>query len=102
MGQRTAINIPREALKKFCEANQIIRLSFYGSVLRDDFSHDSDVDILVEFESGARVGLLKMANLENELSRILGRKVDLRTRFDLSRYFRQEVFENARVEYAKG
>jgi uncharacterized protein len=102
LGQRAVIHIPGEALKKFCEAHHIVRLAFYGSVLRNDFGPDSDIDILVEFEPDARVGLLKMARLENELSHILGRKVDLRTRFDLSRYFRQEVFDNAEVAYAKG
>lgn len=102
MGQRAGINIPKKKLTEFCEANRIIRLAFYGSVLREDFGPDSDIDVLVEFESGARVGLLKMARMENELTHILGRKVDLRTLFDLSRYFRHEVFENAEVEYAKG
>lgn len=80
----------------------ICRLSLFGSVLRDDFKPGSDVDILVEFEPGFKIGLIKMARMENELLDILGRKVDLRTPGDLSRYFRNEVLENAEVEYAKG
>lgn len=102
MGQRTHIRIPKEQLAQFCEAYHVRRLSLYGSVLRDDFKPDSDIDILIEFEHGFKVGLLKMARMENELSYIFGRKVDLRTPFDLSRYFRQEVLESAEVEYAKG
>lgn len=82
--------------------NHVSRLSLYGSFLRDDFKADSDIDMLVEFEPGNKVGFLKMARMENELSKILGRKVDLRTPGELSRYFRQEVLENAKVEYAKG
>lgn len=89
-------------MAQFCEANHINRLSLYGSVLRDDFGQDSDIDMLIEFEPGSKVGLFKMARIENELSEILGRKVDLRTPAELSRYFRQDVLESARVEYAKG
>ena len=102
MNQISRIEIPKEQLTQFCEANHIRRLSLFGSVLRDDFKPGSDIDILIEFESGFKIGLLGMARLENELSDILGRKVDLRTPGDLSRYFRQEVLESAEVEYAKG
>jgi len=102
MGKTTRVNIPKKQLAQFCEAYHIRRLSLYGSVLRDDFMPDSDIDILIEFELGFKTGLLKMAHMENELSNMLGRKVDLRTPGDLSRYFRQEVLERAEVEYAKG
>lgn len=102
MGQKARIHIPKAELASFCKANQIIRLAFFGSVLGDNFGADSDVDLLVEFAPGVKVGLLKMAEMENALSQLLGRKVDLRTRFDLSRYFRQEVCENAEVAYAQG
>lgn len=102
MGQRTRLTIPKEQLTQFCEANHVNRLSLYGSVLRDDFNPDSDIDMLIEFEPGSKVGFIKMARMENELSNILGRKVDLRTPGELSRYFRQEVLESAEVEYAKG
>lgn len=102
MGIRNRLTLPKELLVKFCRKNHISRLALYGSVLRDDFKPESDIDMLIEFEPGTKVGFIKMARMENELSSILGRKVDLRTPQELSRYFRQDVLENARVEYAKG
>jgi len=78
-------------------------LALFGSALREDFSEESDIDVLVEFEPGHTPGLLGMARLERELSHILGgRKVDLRTPEDLSRYFRDEVLREAEVQYAQG
>ena len=102
MGNTIRTNIPKKQLAQFCESYHVRRLSLYGSALRDDFGPDSDIDILIEFEPGYKTGLLKMARMENELSDMLGRKVDLRTPGDLSRYFRQEVLESAEVAYAKG
>jgi len=102
MGKTIRTNIPKKQLTQFCESYHVRRLSLYGSALRDDFGPDSDIDILIEFEPGYKTGLLKMARMENELSDMLGRKVDLRTSGDLSRYFRQEVLESAEVAYAKG
>ena len=102
MGKRIRINIPKEPLAQFCETYHVRRISLYGSALRDDFGPDSDIDILIDFEPGFKAGLLKMAHMENKLSDMLGRKVDLRTTGDLSRYFRQKVLESAEVEYAKG
>lgn len=93
------IQIDKEAIAAFCEANDIRTLSFFGSVLRDDFGPDSDVDILVEFQAGARVGMFKLASLEIELSEILDRKVDLNTPGFLSAYFRDEVLAEAEVQY---
>lgn len=93
------IQIDRQVVAEFCRRNHIRKLSLFGSVLRDDFRPDSDVDVLVEFEPGARVGLLKMAGMELELSQLLGRKVDLRTPEDLSRYFRQDVLSQALTQY---
>jgi uncharacterized protein len=78
----------------------IRRLSLFGSVLRDDFGPESDVDVLVEFEEGVRVGLLGLAAMELELSEMLGRRADLRTPGDLSRYFRDQVLRSAEVQYA--
>ena len=94
------IKIPEEKISGFCKRNHIRKLAFFGSILRDDFMPDSDVDILVEFEPGRTVGLLRMAGLELELSEMLGRKVDLRTPAELSRYFRDEVVQNSEVQYA--
>lgn len=92
------INIPKEKIEAFCRRNQIRRLAFFGSVLRDDFSAESDVDVLVEFEPGARVGL-QFFKMEQELSEILGRKVDLNTAGFLSKYFRDKVLADAKVLY---
>jgi predicted nucleotidyltransferase len=94
------IEISREALAGFCRRHHIRRLSLYGSILRDEFGPESDVDFLVEFEPGETPSLLGMARLEIELSEMLGRKVDLRTPKDLSRYFRDEVAEQAVPQYA--
>ena len=93
------INYKPETIDDFCRRNHIKKLAFFGSILREDFMPDSDVDILVEFESGHIPGLIKLAGIEIELSEILGRKVDLRTKEDLSRYFRDEVLASAMVVY---
>ena len=95
----TKISIPSEKIARFCERNQIQKLSFFGSVLRDDFSPQSDIDILVEFEPKQIPGLIKLSVMEQELSNLLERQVDLRTAEDLSEYFRQEVVDSAVVEY---
>ena len=78
------------------------QLAFFGSVLRDDFRPDSDVDVLVECEPDASVGFLRLAAMENDLSKMLRRRVDLRTLPELSRYFRKEVLRTAKVQYAQG
>jgi predicted nucleotidyltransferase len=88
------IDIPKDEIADFCRRNHTRRLALFGSVLRDDFAPDSDVDVLVEFEPGMRVGL-RFFLLEQELSRILGRKVDLNTPGFLSKYFREEVIAEA-------
>ncbi len=94
------IQIDHETLAEFCQRNGIKKLSLFGSVLRDDFGPDSDVDMLVEFERGARVGLFDIVRMELELTEMVGRKVDLRTAEDLSRYFRDKVVSSAVVQYA--
>ncbi len=94
------INIPKEKIAEFCKKNHIRRLSLFGSVLRDDFGPGSDVDVLVEFEEGRVPGLITLSGMELELSELIGRKADLRTPEDLSRYFRKEVVESAEVQYA--
>lgn len=100
---KTTITISKERLEDFCRSRHIRRLAFFGSVLRPDFGPDSDIDVLVEFDSDHIPGLLTMARLERELSVILGgRKVDLRTPEDLSRYFRQRVLDTAEVQYVQG
>jgi len=96
------INVPREKIAGFCKRHHIRRLSFFGSVLREDFGPDSDVDVLVEFDPDHIPGLIRLAGIEFELGEILGRKVDIRTAQDLSRYFREEVLNTAEVQYAEG
>lgn len=95
---RSHIAIDRERLAGFCRRNHIRRFALFGSVLRDDFGPDSDVDVLVEFEPGHVPGLRFFA-LERELSEILGRKVDLNTPAFLSPYFRRRVLDEAEVQY---
>jgi predicted nucleotidyltransferase len=94
------VEIPAERIAAFCRNHAVRRLSLFGSILREDFRPDSDIDLLVEFEPGQVPGLLGMAGLEIELSEMLGRRVDLRTAEDLSRYFRDEVLEEAVLQYA--
>jgi predicted nucleotidyltransferase len=102
MRRKIAIIIPSEKIEVFCKKHHIRKLLMFGSVLREDFRPDSDVDVLVEFEQGTVTGFLRLAAMENELSDILGHAVDLRTPAELSRYFRQEVLEKAEVQYAQG
>ena len=90
-----------QQIAEFCRRHHIRRLALFGSVLRDDFRPDSDVDVLVEFEPGQRVGLIRLAGMELELSNVIGRWVDLRTPAELSHYFREEVLASAEVQYAE-
>lgn len=99
--QNTVMQPSREQIAEFCERHRVRRLSLFGSVLREDFSPQSDIDVLVEFETGHVPGFFRLFDLEEELSRLFGgRKVDLRTPQDLSRYFRDEVLAHAEVQYA--
>ena len=95
---KVRIDIPTERIAEFCRQNRIRRLALFGSVLRDDFGPASDVDVLVEFEPGTRVGL-RFFGLEIELSEILGRKVDLNTPGFISDHYRDEVLAEAEVQY---
>jgi hypothetical protein len=99
--KRARIDIPEKKIAEFCRRHNIRRLALFGSVLRDEFTSDSDVDVLVEFEPGTRMGL-KFFTLQEELSRILGRRVDLNTPGFLSKYFRDRVMEEAEDQYASG
>lgn len=94
------IEIPKELIADFCRRHHIRRLSLFGSVLRDDFCSDSDIDVLVEFEAGHVPGFA-FFGMEEELSEILGRKVDLNTPNFLSRHFREQVLQQAEVQYAE-
>ena len=92
------IDISSDRVADFCRRHQIRRLALFGSILRDDFDADSDIDVLVEFEPGARTGFA-FFGMQDELSEILGRKVDLQTPGFLSRYFRDEVLKEAETIY---
>ena len=98
MSPQVAVDHAR--LAEFCRRHHIRRLSFFGSVLGESFRPDSDVDVLVEFEPEHVPGLLGLAGMEIELSELLGRKADVRTAEDLSRYFRDEVVAKAQLLYA--
>ena len=99
MTQKPGIPIPHQAIAQFCRERGIRRLALYGSVLRDVFGPDSDVDVLVEFEPDRVPGLFALVDYEIELSKLLERQVDLRTPAGLSRYFRDEVLAEARDVY---
>ena len=96
---RAQIRIPKDQIEEYCKRNQVRRLSLFGSVLREDFGLDSDVDVLVEFEPGTRIGLIQLSGLEIELGHIVGRKVDLNTPGFLSKYFRDQILTEADVQY---
>jgi len=99
---KNKIIVSQEKIADFCRHHHIRKLSLYGSVLRGDFGPDSDVDVLVEFETGHVPGFFRLFDLEKELSSLFdGRKVDLRTPEDLSRHFRNEVVAKAEVQYAQ-
>ena len=98
MVKKARINIPTDEVADFCRRHRIRKLALFGSVLRDDFRSDSDIDVLVEFEPGTRVGL-RFFTIERKLSELLGRKVDLHTPGFLSKYFREEVLKEAKVQY---
>ncbi len=94
------ISVDLQQIIGFCQRHSVAKLAFFGSVLRDDFGPESDVDVLVEFEPGEEPGLMGLAAMEEELSEILGREADIRTPEDLSHYFRDKVISTAEVQYA--
>jgi hypothetical protein len=98
------MNLPLDpsTLASFCGQHAICRLSLFGSSLKGTSRPDSDVDLLVAFDPGAEPGLLGIAQMEAELSTLLGgRPVDLRTARDLSRHFRDEIVRTAKLQYAR-
>ena len=92
------LSIDRAAVSEFCERRHIARLALFGSVIRDDFRPESDIDVLVEFQPGVRVGLA-FIRMQDELSAVLGRTVDLHTPASLSKYFRDQVLREAEPLY---
>ena len=102
MTKEIHIEIPKEEIEEFCKKHHIRKLSLFGSALRDDYTPESDLDILVEFDPAHIPGLIRLAGMEIELTGLLGRKVDMRTAQDLSPYFREDVLSSAKVQYAEG
>ena len=93
------VQIPSDKIADFCRKHRIRKLSLFGSILREDFGPGSDIDILIEFEPGRRIGLIGLAGVEEELSDLLGRKVDLNTPGFLGDHFREQVLREAQVQY---
>jgi uncharacterized protein len=90
----------KDELAEFCKRNHILKLSLFGSALTQDFSDNSDIDLLVQFKPDHIPGLLEIVGMEQELSQMFGgRKIDLRTAEDLSRYFRAEIINRAVSHY---
>ena len=96
------IEIPRAQIARFCGQHHIRKLALFGSILTDRFRPDSDVDVLVEFDSDNSPSYFDLVGMEQELSAAIGRKVDLRTPQELSRYFRNRVVASAAVQYERG
>jgi predicted nucleotidyltransferase len=95
--------VMRDKIALFCQKHSIKKLAIFGSALRDTFGPESDIDILVEFLPNNIPTLFDMAGMELELSNIFsGRRVDLRTKEDLSCYFRDQILREAEVQYATG
>jgi uncharacterized protein len=94
------IPIPASQIADFCRRNQIRQLSIFGSVLREDFRPDSDVDVLVEFEPGAQIGFMVLGRMQEELSKLLQRPVDLVPKKGLKPLIREAVLSSAEVIYA--
>ncbi|MDE3046213.1 MAG: nucleotidyltransferase domain-containing protein [Verrucomicrobiota bacterium] len=95
------IKISKSWVERFCKAHHIIKLAFFGSVLTDHFSTTSDVDILVEFDPRHVPGLFSIVEMKEELSREIGREVDLRTPEDISKLFRDEVIQQSYLVYGE-
>jgi predicted nucleotidyltransferase len=97
---RARIPIPEAKITAFCHRNQVKSLELFGSVLRADFRPDSDVDVLVEFEPGARIGFLALGRMQRELAALLERPVDLVPKDGLKPVIRQDVLASTEVIYA--
>jgi len=93
------IAVPKDKIAAFCKRNRIRRLALFGSVTRDDFTPNSDVDVLVDFEPDARVGFITLAGMEIELGELLGQKAEIHTAKGLNPRFRDEVLAAAEVQY---
>ena len=98
--KKVAIDIPLDRIAELCRQYQVRELALFGSVLRDDFGTDSDIDFLVEFEPSAQIGFMTLGRLQAELSELFHRAVDLVPKRGLKPVIRQSVLESAEVVYA--
>ncbi|MBI5179473.1 MAG: nucleotidyltransferase family protein [Nitrospinae bacterium] len=94
------IELPQEAIAEICKRHQVRELSVFGSAVRDDFTADSDIDFLVEFQPDAKIGFLEFAGMQIELAELLGRKVDLVSKNGLNPVIRDEILDSSKVFYA--
>lgn len=95
------VSIPHAALRDFCRAHAVRQLAVFGSALRDDFRRDSDVDVLIDPAPGARIGLVRLQRMRDELAGLFGRPVDLLTRNGLNRHIRDEILREAEIIHAE-
>jgi len=98
----TRFPLSKDQLADFCQRHHIRKFALFGSVLREDFRPDSDIDVLVYFEPDQRISLLNLGVAQVEISQLVGREVDLKTEGFLSTYFRQQVLDRAEVVYERG
>jgi predicted nucleotidyltransferase len=96
-----SVPLEQEQLVTFCQQHPIRKLTFFSSILRADFTDNSDIDLLVEFLPNAKLCYSELVRIENELTELLGRKADSRTPRELSQHFRQEVIDEAVMQYVK-
>ncbi len=102
LGTETRFPLSMDQLTEFCERHHIRKFALFGSVLREDFRPDSDIDVLVEFDPDQKISLLSLGSAQVEISQLIGREVDLKTEGFLSPYFRQQVVDSAEVIYERG
>jgi uncharacterized protein len=106
LNQQLKVQLPQQALTAFCQKWQIEEMSFFGSVLREDFRPDSDIDIMVSFEDNSTWGILELVRMKRELKALLGREVDLLTKKSIEQSHnwirRQEILGTAQVIYVAG
>ncbi len=101
MSNKVCVELPEDKIREYCASQPIRRLSVFGSAARNELTPESDIDLLVEYEPDAPVGLFTMAQQMREFSEICGREVDLCTPMGLSTYIRDEVIASAQLLYAK-
>ncbi len=95
------VTVPREAIRDFCRAHSVREFAIFGSAVRPDFSQDSDIDVLIDLVPNARIGLVALQKMREELARMFGRPVDLLTRGGLNRHIREQVLNSAEIIYAE-